>query len=301
MNYKFVMAEKPIFLIPRSRTGGSLVATILGVHRDLSFGYEIFPDKLAKDEDTSLTVGQIIELLETHRADSDEVWIGNIPQSFFLVFCARTRRCGITLDELLGVFRDHAGPDLLLDSDDRRLDLIDEILQFQMHKYGKKRWGSKMNADLNLLYRRHPDARFLMMVRDGRDVLDSRLKVGNFQTNANETAHDWVDSIENFEGFLARSGAHGMLIKYEQLVEDPTSILTEILNLCELDFYPEIIHYEENDIHLLKAPHGHLSAKQIAEGLNSKSIGRHIGSLSVEDLATFESIAADTLARFGYL
>ena len=294
------MADKPIFLIPRGRTGGSLMATILGVHRDLSFGYEIFPDKLARDEDTSLSIGEIIELLETHRDDSDEVWIGNIPQSFFLVFCARARRCGITLAELTDVFRNHATEDHLLDTDDRRLDLIDEILQFQMCKYGKKRWGSKMNADVNLLHRRHPEARFLMMVRDGRDVLDSRLNVGNFNTDAEETARDWVDSIKSFEEFLESSGASGMLIKYEQLVEDPTEVLSEVLNLCELDFYPEIIHYEENDIHLLKAPHGHLSAKQIAEGLNSKSVGRHIGNLSVEDLAIFEEIAGSTLQRFGY-
>jgi len=277
------------------------MATILGVHRDLSFGYEIFPDKLAWDENTSLTVGQINELLEAHRDDSDEVWIGNIPQSSFLVFCARSRRCGITLAELTDVFRNHATEDHLLDTDDRRLDLIDEILQFQMRKYGKKRWGSKMNADLNLLHQRHSEARFLMMVRDGRDVLDSRLNVGNFNTNAEKTAHDWVDSIENFEEFLTHSGASGILIKYEQLVEHPAEVLTEVLNLCELEFYPEIIRYEENDIHLLKAPHGHLSAKQIAEGLNSKSVGRHIGSLSVEDLAIFEKIAGSTLERFGYL
>lgn len=297
---KSKMSEKPIFLIPRGRTGGSLMATMMGAHPEVSFGYEVFPDKLAIDAETSASPAELVAQLERARHSDEEEWMRALERNFFRVFCARVRRCGISLAELTSLLEIIEDPEQKLESNEQRLDVIFRILRFQMLKFEKKRWGSKMRVEPEILHEHFPEAKFLMMVRDGRDVLDSRLKVGNFQTSAEETARDWVDSIEGFEMFISNANVSGKLIRYEHLVEQPTDVLKELCEFCEIDFSPKMINYEASDLHLLRAPHGHLSATQISKGLNSNSIGRYRDGLSEDELQIFESIAGLVLKRFGY-
>lgn len=289
-----------IFIIPKGRTGGTLFCTLLDAHPDLKMGYEIYPDRLCHDDGTGLNVDTQIRLLKKTKHRDPVKWINALPRNNFRVFCARARRSGIEparlLEELKLFNRTHNN----IESIDDRLDFIDRLLNRQRIDSNCTYSGSKMLADPYLLHRRHPAATFYMMVRDGRDVLDSRLKVGNFKTNAKACALDWVESIENFKQFLKKTDAKGCFVPYEELVYKPQETLETILAASPINFHADMIDYLKKNPALLNAPQGHLSAKQIAKGINDQSINRWQQGLTQNDLMTFTEIAENTLKEFGY-
>lgn len=139
-----------------------------------------------------------------------------------------------------------------------------------------------------------------MMLRDGRDVLASRLNVGNFRQSPTDVAREWTEALGDFEQFLRQTDATGQLVRYEALVSDPQASLAPIVGLLGLEFDPRMVAFEQQDQPLFRNPHGQLSARQLQAGLSDASIGRWTGELSRAQLDEFMAIAGPTLARFGY-
>ena len=289
-----------IFIVPRGRTGGTLFATMLDAHPGLKMGYEIYPDRLCDKSEVGYKLSFVISMLEESRQGDSLAWMKAMPRENFRIFCARARRSGLEpeciLEELLR-FKKIGGN---FGNMEGRLNFIDRLLDVQRLQAGKSFSGSKMRVDPFVLHKRHPDTAYYMMLRDGRDVLDSRLKVGNFQTSAEECARDWLKSLEEFEHFLDQSGVRGCLVRYEELVYKPEETLREVLSHSSLDFHQDMIAYLEKYPALFNAPHGHLSVKRIAEGLNDRTIGRWKKGLNSKDLDTFMSIAGRAMKRYGY-
>jgi hypothetical protein len=128
---------------------------------------------------------------------------------------------------LLALLRSFRAAGRRLTGPDDQLDLIDTLLIQQANAVGKPIVGSKMRVDPLILHRRHPRALFLMMLRDGRDILASRLHVGNFRQSAADVAREWSASLADFERFLQETDAMGQLVPYEALVGDPMTWLAQ--------------------------------------------------------------------------
>lgn len=295
------MKHSPIFLRPFGRTGGTLLTTILDVHPDIAMSYEIFQDRLVRADGECFSTPEAIRAIQNAYQADDEKWAKSIPEPNLKTFVARARRAGITVEEALQELRDFHQAGGLLQTLDGRLDYIDRLMQLKMRKTGKSRWGGKANnVELSRLLQRHPHARFLAMVRDGRDVLASQLNVGNFKTNARQCAEQWRNTILGFREFIESAGGCGMFVRYESLVTEPESVLREVCDFVGVTFASQMLEYEREDLTLLKAPHGHLSHRQIAAGLNASSIGRWKSDLTTDDVQTFEQINRDLLIEFQY-
>lgn len=296
------MSEPPIFLVPMGRTGGSLFITILDAHPQIAMSYEIFQDRLLDVAGKPVETAWAISALR-RAADGDENrWIKGIPEKNFKTFVARAHRAGVEVRELLEELESFHKEGGTFDNITGRLDFIDRLMIFKMRKFGKQYWGGKAaTVNPRELYRRHPQACFFIMIRDGRDVLASQLNVGNFQTSAEECAQQWRNHILDFRDFRRECQARTMEIHYETLVEDPQSVLRNVCEFIGVDYDPAMLMYHKQDLTLFRNPHGHLSHKQISLGLNKNSIGRWKRDLSTEDTGIFEAINSDLLAESGYL
>ncbi|MGH7888250.1 MAG: sulfotransferase [Candidatus Binatia bacterium] len=294
-------ANPPIFLRPSGRTGGTLFVSMLDAHPKLAMSYEIYEDRLFGEAGDPLDLSCTIEMLERARQAVPVAWVRSIPDRNFRTFVARARRADVEVDELLGELARFAAEGKSFDSIDGRLDFIDRLMIYRKEKAGKNYWGGKAAADLYVLNRRHPQAVFFAMVRDGRDVLASRLNTGNFQTSALDCARDWRDKILEFQCFCKRTGAKAQEIIYEQLVKNPEAVMRSVCALIGVEYDPIMLSFAELDMALFRNPHGHLSHRQIREGLNKNSIGRWRRDLSSEDIAVFSTYCADILAAYGYV
>jgi Sulfotransferase family len=294
------MPEIKIFIIPRARTGGTLLATMLNAHRQISMGYELYPDKLSDERGAPYAIEDLIQRLRDSKADEPKQWLNRLDRSNFRTFCARARRSDIQPNDVLALLRSFRGAGRTLVRLDDQLDFIDMMLIHQANTVGKPIVGSKMRAEPLLLHRRHPRALFLMMLRDGRDVLASRLSVGNFRQSAAEVAREWVEALDGFKRFLQQTNAMGQFVPYEALVSDPKGSLPQIIRPLGLEFDPGMVEFERQDQALFRNPHGQLSARQLQAGLSDASIGRWKRELNLAQLDEFLAIAAPTLERFGY-
>src|SRR5207249_11212078 len=73
-----------------------------------------------------------------------------------------------------------------------------------------------------------PDAWYINLVRDGRDVARSHVRTGNWANNVGEAAHDWVWSIRAVERHRWRLRRFRR-VRYEDLLADPDGRTGELL------------------------------------------------------------------------
>lgn len=296
------MPERPpVFIQAYSRGGGTLFATILNAHPELAISYEIYQDVLMDEQRRPYSITTLLRLLDQTRADDGAAWVRALPQGHWKSFVARARRANVDVRELLDNLKDFAAAGGNFDTLDGRLDFIDTLMRHHRDKTGRRFWGGKIAAvDLEELWRRHPHARFFIVVRDGRDVLASRVNVGAFQTSPEECAREWRDVLDQFAAFGQRHPGQCMEVCYETLVTQPEQTLRQVCEHIGVPYTPEMLDFHRKDMPLFKNPHGHLSARQIAKGLQPDSIGRWRRDLPMESVGIFEHLAGDLLRHHGY-
>ena len=110
---------------------------------------------------------------------------------------------------------------------------------------GKTRYGDKTpthTADMDVLSRVLPEARFIHIIRDGRDVAASLrgLPFAPGDGGIAASAAAWRDTI-----WRARRAAahlpHYTEVRYEALVTEPERVLRELCDFLELEFAPEML------------------------------------------------------------
>jgi hypothetical protein len=183
---------------------------------------------------------------------------------------------------------------------------------------GKSRYGDKtpMHAtDIDVLSRVLPEARFIHIIRDGRDVAASLrgLPFAPGDGGIPAIAALWRDTI-----WRARRAAadlpHYTEVRYEALVTEPERVLRELCDFLELDFAPEMLLAHERAYERLAEmssvtvnPEGVVRLQDgtevVARSLRPPQpdrVGRWRSALSEHDVARFERFAGGALAQDGY-
>jgi LPS sulfotransferase NodH len=168
--------------------------------------------------------------------------------------------------------------------------------------HGKPRWGSKMPSFVRHLERIRsvlPEAVFLHVVRDGRDVVPAIVKAPFGPRTNDEAAVMWATQVRAGIDAGARLGDGYLEIRYEELVADPASVLAEVCGELALDFDDAMLHPEVHaDAMLASARHpgAHTSLhKPITNGLRNWRT-----DLTDSEVARIELLAGDVLLTAGY-
>jgi hypothetical protein len=168
-------------------------------------------------------------------------------------------------------------------------------------EHGAVRWGDKTPGyilEMELLAGLWPDARFLHLYRDGRDVALSFLQRG-WARHLPEAAELWAKRSE-----LGRRIGRGLgpgrylEVRYEDLVDRGEEELRRICEFIDLDLRPEMLRYHERTGDVLSVKeqrHHEHEAKPPTKGLRDWRT-----QMSRGDLGVFEAIAGETLEAFGY-
>jgi hypothetical protein len=122
------------------------------------------------------------------------------------------------------------------------------IYRLYAGRFGKRRWGDKtppylksMSAIQGLL----PEAHFIHIVRDGRDIALSSRKLWFGPGEDIETAAEvWINELANARR-QANQLEHYIELKYEALVYDPEYMLRTVCQYLRLDYSPSMLGYFE--------------------------------------------------------
>jgi hypothetical protein len=244
-----------------------------------------------------------------------------VPHESYFVVPALHRRAayegpdGVDRDRLLAdLARDDTFTRWGLDADavervrsDATLGSVPDILRELYRAYagaaGKTRFADKTPRNvlhIELLAAAFPDARFVHLVRDGRDVVPSMLGLDYFPDRFPEAVLYWADRVERGRRAGARLGPDRYVeVRYEELVADAPSVLARLCELLALPFDPAMLRYHERADEVVAA------VRETAhhQGLwQPPTVGRRSWreSMSRRDVARFEALAGSALDDFGY-
>jgi hypothetical protein len=167
---------------------------------------------------------------------------------------------------------------------------------------GKARWGDKTPAYLGSIDRLAaiwPDARFVVLVRDGRDVALSIMKVPFGPNNVWAAARSWAHAIRLGRTAAARYPERVLTLRYEDLVAGPEAEVQKVCTFLELDYSPGMLAIEETHRSKLVQEQADWFTNVWA-GINADAVGKWRREMSAHDQRVFESVAGAELRELGY-
>jgi hypothetical protein len=179
---------------------------------------------------------------------------------------------------------------------------IEATYEAYARRAGKQRWGDKTPRyveHIPFLDRLFPTARFVHLVRDGRDVALSYANVPFGPKTVAKAAALWGRRVRTG----VRQGrplgpSRYMELRYEDFVSEPEASVKKMSDFIEIEFVPEMMEYTDT------APE---VVFEKAKSYNPKVLERPTKSsrswetdMPPAHVAVFESVAGDVLDLFGY-
>jgi hypothetical protein len=185
---------------------------------------------------------------------------------------------------------------------------------------GKARWGDKSPPytwKALRIQRALPEAHFVHLIRDGRDVALSLGEVSWGPDDVAEAARKWVGELRRARKRARRllAGTY-MEARYEDLVSDPERVLTRICKFVDLPWSDAMLDYHrraeermrrEMQRELKPLGGGTITAQErtrqhqlVSQPPSANRIGRWRTEMAPEDRQAFESVAGKLLAKLGY-
>jgi len=144
-----------------------------------------------------------------------------------------------------------------------------------------------------------PNAKFIVMVRDPRDVAASARKLHFGGKTPIGSAVDWKTSIIHAEEAKESFGEGRVLIlKYESLVKETKYSLNTLCRFLGVQYEEGMMNYHQTQAAHQMKKHGH--HQMLARPMSSKTIGRYRADLKYSDIKAIELFLADYLLSFDY-
>jgi hypothetical protein len=167
----------------------------------------------------------------------------------------------------------------------------------------KKRWGCKstfMIYYVDLIRRYYPHAKFLYMVRDGRDVAVSAKKSIFNRYCVYYTARLWKKEQQIGISWLNKlSGNEIFMIKYEDLLTDSQNTVRLLCSFLGEPFESSMLNFSATK-EAQKSGSISASWKNTSKPIIKGNINKYKKELTEEEIYLFESIASPELEHFSY-
>lgn len=176
-----------------------------------------------------------------------------------------------------------------------------------LHGKSARVYGDKNNYYLHHLpelKQAFPDARLVLIVRDGRDVAcsyrhvhdqhsDSRYQP-DLPTDIRAIAEEWRD---NNMAALRMMDDKAITVRYEDLLVAPQEQLARLCEFLGLTFDATMLeYYTHND----EPPEFMAWKGKTLEAPDPENMGKFRNELTQDEIRAYESVAGEVLTRFGY-
>lgn len=196
-------------------------------------------------------------------------------------------------------------------------DAIRAFYLIYAEREGKTRYGDKTPGyiqEMRRIQRVLPEARFVHIIRDGRDVSLSHLRMNWGPETYAQSAKLWRNRIRKARK-MAPSIDHYTEVRFEDLVADTEGVLRRVCEFIELDFDPVMLTYHERaegrlaekarDLPRRNRPDQlaatRLESHRLAkEPPRSDRVGMWRERMTPEEVAEYEAVAGDMLVELGY-
>lgn len=278
------LITKRIFILSAGRSGSTLLAALLDNHPEITIPNEQYV---------------LPKLILWFKLLNYYGWNGVVKKfSEKLAAPSSTLQWGISSEELYEVF-------MALPKKERSLQsLIDAMYLIKNAKSqnGIACWGDKtpMTTDyIQMIKPVFPDAKYIGLIRDGRDVVASSWTLNN--KSLTQAAHTWNRSIKQLDWIKKHVPEENLLIvKYETLVRKPDETAKSIFEF--LGFQPPLEAYKPGRYLDQMGEAGKIHAfSEIGNPITDAHIGKWQTTLPTELQTEVFPILNSNLEKLGYL
>ena len=181
------------------------------------------------------------------------------------------------------------------------------IARFQSlyaQRKGKDLWGNidiGTLDDMDMANRWFPDARFVHIVRDGRDVALSHKTYVYGTANIWECANRWASKVQtNLKMGAMLDPRRYMVLRYEDLVLEPEANLRRLCSFMEVDYSPQMLEYTDMVHEKVSPERKALLWPLLDKPPTAQQVYRWKREMSRSERMVFERAAQPVLTALGY-
>jgi hypothetical protein len=203
------MIREPVFVVGAERSGTTLLRLMLDHHPEIAFSgeFEFAVDMIGEDGG--------FPPVEAYRE--------------WLVSNRVFRASSVTLDASLDYPR-----------------LVNSFLEQRQRRSGKRIVGATVHRHFDRLLYIWPDARFLHIVRDGRDVARSTVRMG-WAGNVWTGSERWIEAERLWASLGEKlSESRRCELRYEELVAHPRETLETICGFIGVSFHEAMLSFPDD-------------------------------------------------------
>jgi len=182
-------------------------------------------------------------------------------------------------------------------------DCVRVVLGVFAAREGKALYGDKTPGyvvQIPELARMFPEARFVHLIRDGRNVALSYIERPWGPSTVGEAALYWRSRVGRGRAAGEALGSDRYLeARYEDLVDDPETEVRRICEFLSLDFVPEMLQYTEAAEKFIASSHQPEAFKALVRPPTS-GLRDWTNAMDDDDIALFDTVAGDLLHDLGY-
>jgi len=288
MSVSFQKLDNPIFIVGCPRSGTTKLSTILNRHSCIASATEThffnFVSK-QKFDWKNFSTQNFRELLNEPRIQ-DFINLAELnPEILYQQFLESESRSN---DSELSV------------EDLNKKKVFDLLVKNYLIKKNKIRFCEKTPQhiqNIEEILRLYPQARIILMVRDGRDTVNSLLKMPWRPKGLLNNARFWSNYIKLGKQQSLRSEV--LTIKYENLLERPKDVLMSICNFIGEQFEDSLLDDSKDSDNLFSAWESSWKHKS-RQGLDTTRINAWSRELSTDDQVILDWLLHKELIEHGY-
>jgi len=266
----------PFFIVGSPRSGTTLVHTILASHSEVAIPPETYLFSRFAYKTSSLLAGRKIK----DHAALHEMALRDLDLAPLHPFLGRGQM-----------------PEIVTFGD-----WVHSVMSRYAESLGKTRWGEKTPQHLwfwRKIYFHFPNAMFIVVERDGRDVVCSMSRVPWASQSMYANAHRWKKDIYIGRALRAELGDDRVhIVSYERLVQAPVETVQNLCAFLQLPYEAGMLETFGSNREVIR-PEEWEWKKRNTEPIFSTSIGRYRKDLSKERTRLLTSLLAPELRELG--
>jgi Sulfotransferase family len=293
-----VLSRNPlVFPCGLSRSGTTLLTTILDSHREISLGYELIPPSMPSPMELLALLDEGIRLAGSAESAGRALRSAGHPEMG--KFITRCFRAGLTEADLRAVMGALAQEGCSESNTlEERLRVAHRVAARKRETRGTRYYGFKLNINaFELAFGLFPNSYLVYMVRDPRDVVASQIE-RKFERTVEDICKAWNRYTTNFERFVTAHPGAGYVIRYEDLVERPEAAIRSMFDFLPMEIDENVFRFYESEASVHHA--GHPNAANLKRDFFTTSIGRARAELEAKVIAQVEHLCAEGMRRLGY-
>jgi hypothetical protein len=182
-------------------------------------------------------------------------------------------------------------------------DLVEIVYRWHMQADGKVRWGDKTPLYIGILpelARMFPDARFIHLIRDGRDVAKSFRATDWVGWYWHDNAREWIRALECHWRWIRSDIRDRILeVRYEKLVLETETTLQEICRFIGEEFEPQMLSWERH-VDQLVPSREMIVHQKLKQRIGPEGVFRWKREMSARQIFVTEAFMGSHLMRLGY-